>query len=457
MASTYRSVWLAGMRLMASRSQDRRPVVCAAAFALALIAALGGSVTTASAQEFSAVLAAPDDEGLNLSYAREQVRIGNLAVAASTLERILINEPNRHSVRLFHAVVLYRLGDLQSAADQLRRLESVQLTPLQRAEADSYSRRIEQGLATQSFSGSLSAGIAYEDDAAGAYFTAFELIGAPPPEEGVSSEVSLTVEGRADIGSSQTWEVYGTGQFYDHSGLSGAAIDFQRAGLGAGLARTTQLSRSRLGAVLRHVRLLGEPQLTEAGVGVDTRWRVTNATTLSVRAEAVSQDYDEPAIDALSGLLGGDRDGERYSAGVGVNHRITSRATVDASLGYEVKSAGYGPFGYAGLRLGLSVDQRFDKGVYFLASASTRWIEYDEPDAVFLGGATRDDVRTQARLALGAPLSAFTARGATGDIREKVTVEGAVNYSRRGSSPPLADFDGWGAELRLIWRFGGRD
>lgn len=440
---------------MAAGSRDHRPTIRVAA--LALVAALGVNVTTAAAQEFSAVLAAPDDEGLNLSFAREQARIGNLAVAASALERILIIEPNRHSVRLFHAVVLYRLGDLQGARDELRRLESVQLTPLQRAEAESYSRRIEQSLATQSFSGSLSAGVAYEDDAAGAYFTAFDFLGAPAPEEGVSSEISLSLEGRADIGSSQVWQVYGTGLLYDHSAQSGAAIDFQRAGLELGLTRTTRLSKSRLGALVRHVRLMGEPQLTEAGARGDTRWRVTNATTLSLRGEAVSQDYDEPGIDALSGILGGDRDGQRYSAGVGVSHRFTSRTTVDAGLDYEVKTAGYGPFGYAGPRLGVSLDQRFDKGVYLFAAASARWIQYDEADAVFLGGATRDDIRTYARIALGAPLSAFTARGATGDIRENVTLEGAVNYSRRDSSPPLADFDGWGAELRLVWRFGARD
>ena len=442
---------------MAARPSNCRPTVGATSLALALAIATGAHVTTAVAQDFEAILATPDDETLNLSYAREQARLGNLALATSTLERILILEPNRHSVRLFHAVVLYRLGDLQGARDEFRRLEAVQLTPLQRAEAESYSQRIEQGLATRSFSGSLSAGVAYEDDAAGAYFTAFELIGAPAPEEGVSSEVSLILEGRADIGASQVWQVYGTGLLYDHTAQSGAAIDFQRAGLELGLGRTTRLGKSRLGAVLRHVRLLGEPQLTEAGVRGDTRWRMTNATTLSLRAEAVSQDYDEPGIDALSGILGGDRDGVRYSAGVGVSHRFTSRTTFDASLDYETKSAGYGPFGYAGPRLGLNLDQRFDKGVYLFASGSARWIEYDEADAVFLGGATRDDVRTHARLAVGAPLSAFTARGATGDIRENVTLEGVMNYSRRGSSPPLADFDGWGGELRLIWRFGARD
>lgn len=440
---------------MAAGTRNRRPGIQAAALAVA--SALGANVTAASAQEFEAVLAAPDDEALNLSYAREQARIGNLGLAASTLERILILEPNRHSVRLFHAVILYRLGDMQGARDELRRLEAVELTPLQRAEAESYARRIEQSAATRTYSGSLNAGVAWENDAAGAYFTAFELLGAPAPEEGVSSEVSLALEGRADLGADQVWQVYGTGLLYDHSARSGAAIDFQRAGLEVGLARTTRLSNSRLGVVVRHVRLMGEPQLTEAGVRGETRWRVTNATTLSLRAEAVSQDFDEPGIDALSGLLGGDRDGQRYSAGVGVSHRLAARTTLGVNLDYEIKSAGYGPFGYAGPRLGVSLDQRFDKGVYVFASGSARWIEYDGADAIFLGGATRDDVRTHARLALGAPLSAFTARGATGDVRERVTLEGALNYSSRESSSPLSDYDGWGAELRLIWRFGARD
>lgn len=440
---------------MAAGSRKYLPII--GATVLTVTAALGVPVATANAQEFESILAAPDDQDLNLSYAREQVRLGNLALAASALERILIARPNRHSVRLFHAVVLYRLGDLQGARDQLHRLDNVPLPPTQRAEAETYLRRVEQGLATQSFSGSLSAGLTWEDDAAGAYFTAFDLIGAPTPEEGVSSDVALAVEGRADLAPGGVWKVYGTGLLHDRSGLSGAAIDFQRAGLELGVSRTTRLSRSRLGALVRHVRLMGEPQLTETGVRGDTRWRVTNATTLSLRSEAVDQDYDEPGIDALAGLLGGDRDGDRYSAGVGVSHRVTSRTTVDAGLDYEVKSAGYEPFGYAGPRLSVSLDQRFDKGVYLIATASTRWLEYDAADAVFLGGAVREDVRSHGRLALGAPLSVFTARGATGDYRENVALEGAVNFSRRESSSPLADFEGWGADLRLVWRFGARD
>lgn len=409
------------------------------------------------AQDFTAILAAPDDADLNLTYARDQARAGNLTVSASTLERILINDPNRHSVRLFYAVVLYRLGDLQSASDELRRLEAVPLTPEQRAEAASYRRRIDQGLATRSMSGSLAVGLVYEDDAAGAYFTAFDFIGAAPSEEGLSSDVSLTLLGRAGVGSGRVYEVFAEGFLNDRSALSGAAIDIQRAGLDLGLIRTTRSTRSRLSLFGHHVRLLGEPQLTEAGVRGDTRWRVSNATTLTGRAEAVSQDFDEPGVDALAPLLGGDRYGERFSLGVGISHRFTSRLTVSGGLDYEIKTATYEPFGFQGPRVYALVSQRFDKGVYALGSASVRWLDYEAADTLLLNGAVREDVRTHARVALGAPLSAFTARGATGDVREHVSIEGALNYTSRESSAPLSDFDGWGAELRLVWRFGARE
>ena len=43
------------------------------------------------------------------------------------------------------------------------------------------------------------------------------------------------------------------------------------------------------------------------------------------------------------------------------------------------------------------------------------------------------------------------------DVREDITLEGALTYSSRESGFPLADFEGWGAELRLIWRFGARN
>jgi len=395
---------------------------------------------------------------LNLAFAREQARQGNLSVAASTLERLLINEPNRHSVRLFYAVVLYRLGDLQNARAQLDQLETAPLTPQQRAEASAYSGRVDDGLATSSFSGSLGVGVVYEDNASGAYFTQFDFFGAPPEESGTSSEVALSLEGRTNIGSSRMWEAFARTRLVDRSNFDGAGVDFQRGDLEVGLTRTTRLTEMNMAVIARQVRLEGEPNLTEFGGRADFGWRYTNALTVRGHVEAVDQDFEEPLIDFLSFVLGGDRDGTRFNIGASVNNRFTARSSFDLGVDYEAKDADYAPFGYSGPRVWGAFDHRFDKGVYVTASGSIRWVEYDEEDPFFLGvGITREDTRANARIAVGAPLSAFTAAGATGDPREDVVLEGALTYGRRDSTRPNPAFDGWGADLRLVWRFGANN
>jgi predicted Zn-dependent protease len=149
------------------------------AFALAVPLALG-ALASAGAQDFDAVMAAPDDVELNLAYARSEAAQGNLSSAASAMERVLILEPNRHADRLFYAVLLYRLGDYNGAKVELDRLKGANLSPLQRAEAERYLARVKEKTADSAFSGRLTAGVVYEDDAAGAYFTAFDIFGAPP-------------------------------------------------------------------------------------------------------------------------------------------------------------------------------------------------------------------------------------------------------------------------------------
>ena len=416
-----------------------------------------GTVESAVAQDFEAVLAAPDDPALNLEFARRAVDAGDLNGAAGALERILIADPNRHSARLMYAVILYRLDDLQGAREQLSLLDPVSLTPLQRAEATRYRARIERGRSTTRFGGNLSASLTHEEDAAGALTTQFDSILAPPvSKEGAAASFTARFTVIQDLDGASGYAMFGSVGAYDRSMFDDIAGDVRRGDVEAGLSFTGRLNSWSVSAVARTLDLLDAHYMSEVGAKAQARWRVSNATTVSVSGEAVSQTFDEPGVDALALLIGGDRDGRRYDFNVGVTHRLSARSSVGVSAGWQEKQADYEPFGYSGPGVQARYDTGDRRGRYLALSGGVQWLDYDAPDPVFigLGAPTREDVRNWARVAIGAPISAFTEAGGTGDWRQDVGIEGALTYGARNSRVPLADYDSWGAELRLTWRFG---
>lgn len=410
----------------------------------------------AVAQDFEAVLAAPDDPDINLSYARQAVDAGDLSGAAGALERVLIADPNRHGARLLYAVILYRLEDLQGARDQLDLLDPVTLTPLQRAEATRYRAKIERGRAATRFNGSLSAALTYEEDAAGALTAQFDSVLNPVSEEGGAAVVSARLSIAHDLAPVSGHAAYGTVAGYDKSTFGSVDGDVRRGDLEAGVSYVGRLNSWSLGAVARALELRNEPYLVETGVRAQGSWRISNATTVSVVGEAVNQRFDEPAVDAVALIIGGDRDGRRYDLSLGVSHRLSARSSVGVSVGWQDKQADYAPFGYSGASLQGRYSAGMRRGEYLTVSGGLQWLDYDAPDPVFIGPATpaREDVRKWARVAVGAPISAFTPAGSTGDWRQDVGIEAALTYGGRDSGAPLADYESWGAELRLSWRFG---
>ncbi len=85
---------------------------------------------------YAEILKDPDNIALNVAYARQQVEQGRLKSAATTLERVLLVEPQLHEVRLFYALVLIRLDSLQSAERELAQLQQLDMPPDLRAQLD---------------------------------------------------------------------------------------------------------------------------------------------------------------------------------------------------------------------------------------------------------------------------------------------------------------------------------
>jgi tetratricopeptide (TPR) repeat protein len=108
---------------------------------------------------YADVLRNPDDIQLNLRFARAQVNEGNVRGAATTLERILLIDPNLAQVRLFYAVILYRLENLDEAEKELRTVAALDIPADVRAEVDRYLDRIALARRLTRFTASLSLGL----------------------------------------------------------------------------------------------------------------------------------------------------------------------------------------------------------------------------------------------------------------------------------------------------------
>ena len=75
------------------------------------------------------ILAHPDDIVLNFRWAKAQLARGEVRGASATLERILVLDPDLAPVRLYYAIVLYRLDSLDEARSQFDRLLQMNISP----------------------------------------------------------------------------------------------------------------------------------------------------------------------------------------------------------------------------------------------------------------------------------------------------------------------------------------
>ncbi len=405
---------------------------------------------------FDTVLRAPDDPELNIGFARRSAAQGDLLSAAAALERLLLKQPNWHAARLFYAIILYRMEDHQGAARELDLLDDVELTALQRAEAAKYRRAIARRDRLVSVSGSANLGLLYDSNATGALASLIDVgLGSGPTDDGLGfgGGGRLRVAWRLGQDSRTVLTLLASAQ--GRKELSGPPLETLRADLSLGLsgeigARTIW----SVAGLLRHVSLFGDPYLTEVGGRLALAHRLTHLTALDAAAEAMHQSFEEPLLAGLvPGLAEDARSGARIAVSAGVSHRLSGRSTIAGEVAYEDKDADHRPLAYSGPGVAASFRTELGRGAYSALAGNLRFLTYKAPDPV-LGGPVRKETRSFARAALGAPISAFTNAGATADLREGLTLEGALSYTGRTTRAPYVDYDNIGGEVRLIWSFG---
>ena len=394
---------------------------------------------------FADIYAAPDDQDLNLAYARQQAEAGELLGATAALERMLYSNPDWDSARLFYAALLLRLDDRQGAQRELRLLEGRPLPAEQRAEVASLSAQLSGERASAvdevaGWSGQLSVSARYDDNAGGVFGDV--LFGsADQPDE----SVVLRAQVRHDrpVGNGVTGFAKANMALRRHEDVSEADYSVYSAAIGArgGEAWTWSVE-----AGADFVDISSESFLDQFGLRGRVGRRLGERATLSLQAGWHDQDFNSIAADPS----GSKRTGDLVDIGPELDLRPTNTTRLVVSALYQDKSARSDGVAYDGLRLNGMGRWQFSPDAYVSASGTLRELDYKE-DSVFLFPAdNRADDILRLRAALGVRGSALL-----GNVpgMDDITFEVALNHLERDSNIPGSGFDTTGGEFRLVFDF----
>ncbi|MCW3837394.1 hypothetical protein ACFQ1E_15490 [Sphingomonas canadensis] len=409
------------------------PGVAALAMAASLAAAPAAAQESPEA-EIDALIDASATPEAALATARGQAAAGALTDAAATVERALLAGNSDSELSLFYVALLCRLDDRPRAAVELARAGAPANAEVQAACGTIAPAALAQGEgeSESGWHGQAALGFAWDRNAAGALRVTLDIPGlVPPSESGYAVAGSLNLDGRSAIDGDSFF--YGRAAGYFHNDLIGPRYDYQQAGFAGGFGQKLGKVELSGGALLRYSRVYNDRYLTEFGgearaviaTGADSR--------ITLRGEIADQDY------LTLPLL--DRDGMHYDISADFQRGGAGRISYVVGGGYDSKSAktdylGYDAVrGYAAVRFPLAMD-----GAYLGLGAAVRHIDYyNDP-------MTRDykETRYNARVALGLP------------VAQRLTLEPSANYTRRDYNPAslVADYESFGAEIRLILKFG---
>ncbi len=400
---------------------------------------------------FEQIYANPDDQDLNLNYARQQVAAGDLLSATAALERMLYASPNWDSARLFYALVLFRLDDRQAAIRELDLLDDRPLSPNQRALAQSYRENIDNRTspkAASGVSGRLSIGVRYDDNAGNALADTLITFANRNDQ---SAFVQAALKYSSPLGdSSLRFNAGVEGQVRRHQAFSRA--DYDSFGGTAGLSSNFGNGFAwAADAQIAQVNISGDRYLRQYGGRLTLRKALGDTAGLWLRGTWYDQDYDDLTFTSIETL----RSGNKVTASAGVIKKFNRDSFISASLGYEDKSASDAIFAYNGIRVSSQFRNEFNNGVYFNGRATYRKLKFDGPSFNNPAPTRREDNHVYGQLGLGA---SFNAIGSLMNMTDNpgldnIYIETGVIYTNRDSNNSVLDYENIGAEMKLILDF----
>lgn len=405
---------------------------------------------------FEDVLANPADAQLNFRFARQQVAAGDLTGAAVTLERILITYPNLQDIRLFYAIVLYRLDNYLEAEAELRRI-NVELLPDElKSEVGKYLDLIERRRQKTRYYAIAGVGVQYDSNATAAPSSErVSVFDVQFPVSGAEDDFGLFARASFgfshDLGLQIESDVVGDLTFYGREQVEVESQDLRLVFGNLGTVHHFVWGDLEPGVTFGWLELSNQTFYHTIGPRVGVKRRINQDVTLRGEASVTYESFHG----IRESQTASDRTGGRYDFGAGFDYTLTPTNLLRVKAIVTRKDAREDFEEYYGARIEATLTTLLFGDHFLQTGAILGFRDYDDPDP-FFSSRTRRDEFGLLRLAYGVPLSSIIRR-ATGSppdkLFEDVLVVPSIELYRQNSNITNFDYDNARVMLSLTKRF----
>ena len=392
---------------------------------------------------YADVLANPDDPILNFRWANQQVADGDLKGAAATLERILMLHPQMDRVRVFLAIVLFRLDDLPGAALEFERLDPAQLPPDLADTVERYREQIARRERRTTGSLSLSAGALYQSNRNTAPRSGtllfrdirFQLVGAGLEDDDYAYRgiAELAVEHR--IGSQEQHTLFGKLTLFNQEQEKLDRFDTRSIVGEFGALFRSQEWDLRVRAFGTLLDLSSEKFVRTLGGELSLERQLDASLRVAGIARLESFDYDG-IPDSRRAY---ERTGLETTLGGEAGWVLSPRHRSELGLFIRNRSAQRRFYAYWGPELQWTHTWLPGAGQFVLAGLKAEWNRYKFAQS-FVSRRIRREAILHSRWVYGAPLSFFTAGIADGELGE-IVLSFSADYLWVSSNLPNYTYD----------------
>lgn len=391
-------------------SQGTSAATSAAAASEALLGGAGLPVNYAD------VLAHPDDIDLNYRYALQQAKAGDVRGAATTLERILLVNPNLPQVRLLYAIVLFRLDSMEESQREFQAVRQMSIPADVRAQVDDYLAQIELRQKLTRFSASLSLGVDFNTNrdfqpnsdirlAGGTPFT------VSPGRHDVGRLAIGTFEAHRDLQTQNRDELLLRSTLYYDNQVQVTTQNLKAGIFEAGVVLPRDIATFTPTITYTNIDLANHNFMDAPGAKLLTERKIDAKTDAYLLLQVDHQHFFENPV--ATTIVA--QSGWRYNSQVGVNYTLTPTMRIGATYRYTIDRAiDRGPGfdnedSFRTNELGVNHTWLLGDGQFLLSSATYGIDSYDQPDPTISPDSRRDNT-FRLRSTYGTPLqTAFDA------------------------------------------------